>query len=157
MLRTILFTTAILAAAPAVGASPAHFLRDAIQGNYSEATLGRYIRSHGATAQVRNFGAMLNRDHSNGLVQAQAVARREHLAIRASLKPEARAELRKLRYLRGTRFDREVRRYMIHDHREDIAMFREQARNGDSRTAAFARATLPVLQRHLAMAEAIRR
>jgi putative membrane protein len=157
MLRTMLFATAILASAPAIAASPAHFLKDAIQGDYSEAVLGRYIRAHGGTAQVRNFGAMLNRDHSNGLIQAKAGARREHLSIPSAMKPEASAELRKLRHLSGARFDREVRRYMIDDHREDIAKFREQARSGDRATAAFARATVPVLHRHLAMAEAIRR
>lgn len=157
MLRTILFTATILAAAPAVAASPAHFLKDAIQGDYSEATLGHYIQSHGRSAQVRNFGTMLHRDHSTGLAQAQSVARREHLRIAATMTPEARSELRRLRSLNGVRFDREVRRYMIHDHQEDIAKFRAQARSGDRTTAMFAKATLPVLRKHLAMAEAIRR
>lgn len=157
MLRTILFTAAVLAAAPAIAAPPAHFLKDAIQGDYSESTLGRLIQARGASAEVRNFGAMLTRDHTKGLGQAEAVARREHLSIRPAMAPEARAELYRLRRLSGVSFDREVRRYMIHDHQKDIAEFRDQARTGDRATAALATATLPVLEKHLATAESIRR
>lgn len=157
MLRTILFTTAVLAAAPAAAASPAHFLRDAIQGDYSEVQLGRLIQVRGASAHVRHFGAMLTRDHSAGMLQALAVARRERVRVRVTMKPEARAELARLHRLSGIRFDREVRRYMVHDHKEDIAKFRAQARWGDRATARLARVTIPVLQRHLAMAESIRR
>ena len=157
MHRLFLFAAFATIAGPSVAASPAHFLKDAIQGDYSEATLGRYIQSHGGSAQVRNFGTMLHRDHSTGLAQAQSVARREHFRIAATMTPEARSELRRLRSLNGVRFDREVRRYMIHDHQEDIAKFRAQVRSGDRMTTVFAKATLPVLQKHLAMAEAIRR
>jgi putative membrane protein len=70
--------------------------------------------------------------------------------------PEARAEQRKLEHLRGRAFDREVRRYMIHDHREDIAKFEAQARNGDRRTARLAREQLPTLRKHLRIAESLR-
>lgn len=158
MLRTTLFVSAaVLAASPALAAPPAHFLKDAIQGDYSEATLGRVIQQRAASRQVRNFGAMLTRDHSRALVQAQRVAVRERLHIRATMAPEARDELYRLRRLSGVRFDREVRRYMIDDHRKDIAEFREQARTGDRATASLAAATLPTLRQHLAMAEAIRR
>ena len=71
--------------------------------------------------------------------------------------PEARAELAKLQHLSGKAFDREVRRYMIEDHTKDIAEFRSQERDGDHQTAALARQTLPVLRKHLAMAEALPR
>lgn len=157
MRRMFLFAAAVLVAGPAVAAPPAKFLKDAIQGDYSESTLGKLIQTRGASAEVRNFGAMLNRDHTNGLGQARAVAAREHLQIRATMAPEARDELYKLRRLKGVNFDLEVKRYMINDHQKDIAKFRDQARTGDRPTAALARATLPVLQKHLATAESIRR
>jgi predicted outer membrane protein len=61
-----------------------------------------------------------------------------------------------LRSLSGRAFDREVRRYMINDHLKDIAAFRAQARSGERATAGYAAATVPVMQRHLAMARSIR-
>jgi putative membrane protein len=156
MLRKLLFAAAFLIPTSAIAAPPAAFLRDAIQGNFSEVTLGRIIQNRGASPQVRQFGAMLVRDHSNGLAQAQQIASRLHLRIPATLAPEARHEQMVLRSLSGRAFDREVRRYMINDHLKDIAAFRAQARSGDRSTAGYAAATVPVMQRHLAMARAIR-
>jgi putative membrane protein len=99
---------------------------------------------------------MLVRDHSKGLAQAQQIAARLHLRIPAMLTPQARHEQMVLRGLSGRAFDREVRRYMIHDHREDIAKFQAQASSGDRATAGYAAATVPVMRRHLSMAQAIR-
>lgn len=157
MIRKFLFAAALLAAAPAIAAPPAKFLKDAIQGDYSESTLGRLIASKGASAQVRSFGATLARDHGAALPQAQRVAAREHLQIRPTMAPEARDELYRLKRLNGAAFDREVARYMVNDHQKDIAEFKEQARTGDRATSALAAATLPTLRKHLSMAEAIRR
>jgi putative membrane protein len=157
MVRKFLFAAALVSAAPAFAAPAAHFMKDAIEGDYSESTLGRVIQARGASPQVRDFGAMLTRDHTQALGQAQQVAAREHLHIRPTMAPEARDELYRLKRLSGARFDREVARYMIDDHKKDIAEFKDQARTGDRATAALARATIPVLQKHLATAQAIRR
>jgi putative membrane protein len=156
MLRKLIFVAALLLPAAAAATPTREFMKDAVQGDYSEATLGRLIQSRGASPQVRSFGAMLNRDHSNGLAQAQRLSARLGLRIPLQMKPEARAELVRLRHLSGRAFDREVRRYMINDHRKDIAEFRAQARSGDRATSGFAAATVPVLRRHLDMALSIR-
>jgi putative membrane protein len=156
MLRRILLASAILIPAAAAAAPPAMFLRSAIRGNFSEVTLGRLIQNRGASPQVRQFGGMLVRDHSKGLAQAQAIAARLHLRIPAVLTPEAARELPLLRHLRGRAFDREVRRYMINDHVKDIGAFRAQVRSGDRATSGYAAATIPVMQRHLAMARSLR-
>lgn len=156
MLRKILIATAIAVPVAAAAAPPAVFLRDAIQGNYSEVALGRMIQNRGYSEQVRSFGAMLVRDHSKGLAQAQAIAARLRLRISVTLTPEARRERILLQRLNGRTFDREVRRYMINDHLKDIAAFKAQVRTGDRATSGYAAATVPVMQRHLAMARSIR-
>ena len=156
MLRTLLIAATVLAPAAAAAAPTAQFVRNAIEGNYSEVTLGRQIERRGATPQVRGFGAMLVRDHGKGLAQAQAIAARTHLRIPAMLTPEARRELALLQRLDGRSFDREARRYMIDDHRKDIAEFKAQVRSGDRATAGYAAATVPVMQHHLAVAKALR-
>ncbi|MGH9549197.1 MAG: DUF4142 domain-containing protein [Terriglobales bacterium] len=156
MFRTAIITSALLIPGSALAASPAHFMTDAIQGDYSEITLGKLIAHRGSSARVRDFGATLVRDHSNGLAQAQEVARRLRLNIRPSMAPGARTELTKLRHLRGLAFDREVKRFMIHDHEKAIAEFKAQAHSGNRQTSHFAAATVPVLQKHLAIARSIR-
>ena len=157
MTRTFLLAAALLSASAAVAAPPAVFLKDAIRGNFSEVTLGRMIQNRGASSEVRQFGGMLVSDHSKSLAQAQQIASRMHLRIPVMLTPEARHEQVVLRNLRGGAFDREVRRYMIDDHRKDIAKFNAQAHSGDRVTARYAAATVPVMQHHLSMARSLRR
>lgn len=156
MLRKLIFVAALLLPTVVAAKPTREFMKDAVQGNYSEATLGRLIQSRGASPQVRSFGAMLVRDHSNGLAQAQRLSARLGLRIPLQMMPEARVELFRLRHLGGRAFDLEVRRYMISDHRKDIAEFRAQVRSGDRATAGFAAATVPVLRRHLDTARLIR-
>ena len=158
MLRKTLILTlaATLLPTAAAAAPPPVFLKDAIQGNYSETVLGRMIRNRGASAEVRHFGSMLVTDHAKGLSEAQAIADRLHLRIPATLTPEARHEQVVLQRLNGHSFDREVRRYMIEDHHKDIAKFEAQARSRDRATSGYAAATVPVMRRHLAMAQSIR-
>src|SRR6185437_7960080 len=156
MIRKIVLAALLVSSSVAVAAPAPAFLKDAIRGNFSEVTLGRIIENRGSTGQVRRFGSMLVTDHGKGLAQAQQIAARLHLRIATTLTPEARHERVVLRSLRGRAFDREVRRYMINDHRKDIAAFKAQARSGDRATAGYAAATVPVMQKHLSMAEAIR-
>ena len=156
MVRKLIFVAACLASTAAFAAPPRSFLSDAIKGDNSEATLGGVIAARGYSAQVRSFGATLTRDHSRARVQASAVAHSLGMMPPRSMMPEARSEMHKLQRLHGPAFDREVRRYMIDDHRKDIATFEAQARSGDRRTASLARAQLPVLRKHLRLAESIR-
>jgi putative membrane protein len=105
---------------------------------------------------VRSFGNTLYRDHSTARGQAVAVAREFGMRPPTAMMAEARSEQRKLERLRGRAFDREVRRYMINDHQKDIAKFETQTRTGDRRTAQLARTQLPVLRKHLRIAESLR-
>lgn len=157
MLRTVLFTGAILASSLAVAAPPAKFLHDAIQGDNSETRLGQLIATRGASSAVREFGSTLVSDHTHARAQAADVARQMHVAVPGSMMPEAREEYGKLERLHGSAFDREVRRYMTKDHRKDIADFQEQAHGRDRRTAALAQAQLPTLHKHLRIAESLPR
>jgi putative membrane protein len=157
MIRKLLFATAVFAvAAPAYAAKPpAQFLQHAIQGDNSEMRLGRLISHLGMSGQVRSFGRTLTSDHSLARSQAAALARSMAVRPPTAMAPEARAEYAKLSHMRGRAFDMEVRRYMINDHRMDIADFVAQARGGDPRTARLARMQLPTLRKHLHIAESI--
>ena len=149
MFRSFLFAGALVAAAGAHAASASHFLSDAIKGDNSETRLGQLIASRGNSAAVRNFGRTLTADHARARAQAAAVARRMGVRVPTAMMAEARSEYSKLERLRGRAFDREVRRYMIADHRKDISEFAEQAHSRDRPSAALASAQLPVLRKHL--------
>jgi putative membrane protein len=157
MLRKLIFAAVYFSSAAAVAAPARQFLSDAIKGDNSEISAGRYIAAHGASAQVRSFGRTLYRDHSAARGQAVAIARQMGVRPPAGTTPEARAEMRHLMRLHGRAFDMEVRRGMVEDHQADIAKFEAQVRMGDRRTATLARRQLPTLRKHLRIAESLRR
>jgi putative membrane protein len=153
MLRPLVFAAALLSSTGVYAASASHFLSDAIKGDNSETRLGQLIASRGHSPAVRRFGNTLVADHSKARVEASSLAKRMGVPVPIAMMPEAQAERSKLQRLHGQAFDREVRRYMIEDHRKDISEFTDQARHGDRRTAALASAQLPVLKKHLRLAE----
>jgi putative membrane protein len=148
------------AAAMTIGApafaDTSEFMTKAINGDNSESRLGALAVRSGHSAKVRQFGAMLVRDHEQARRQAIPVATRHQVAVPTAMADEARAEYAKLQHMRGAAFDREFGRYMVDDHRKDIADFEKEVASRDpANVRGIARQTLPALRRHLAAARAI--
>ena len=145
----VLFTSAAHAAPPRV------FLNDVIRGDNGEIRLGALAETHGGSRAVRDYGRTLNRDHTFAKRQVVPVARSFNVPISGNITPEAREAYDHLLRLRGREFDREFVQHMVDDHQKDIAKFEDQARTGDRRTASLARRQLPVLRKHLRIAQSI--
>lgn len=155
MYRKLLFTAALLASSSAIAAPAAKFLTDAMKGDNSEIQLGQLIAQNGSSSAVKDFGNTLVSDHTKAKSQVAELAQQMHVPATDAIMPEARSERAKLQRMHGMAFDREVKRYMIKDHKEDIGTFRAQARRGDRRTAALAKQQLPTLEKHLHIAESL--
>lgn len=158
MPRSLPYTVALvaaLAAGPVLAAPGEVFLKKAIAGDISEVRLGALAERKGASPGVRDFGKMLQSDHAAARDQASSLARSMDVTPPADMSREARQEYRKLDHLSGADFDREFVRYMVSDHKKDIADFEKQANSGDSKTAGLARQTLPTLRHHLETAEGL--
>lgn len=67
---------------------------------------------------------------------------------------EATDEQTKLSKLSGDSFDHEFATYMVKDHQKDIQEFQDRAKANDA-TGALAGKQLPVLQKHLKMAQSV--
>jgi putative membrane protein len=157
MLRKV-FLIAFIAAIILPGAAYARqdssdksFISDALKGDNAEIALGRLAAEKGSASGVRAFGRTLVEDHENAKKDALAVASEIGVEPTDQMPPDAEEEENKLREMSGTDFDREFARHMTKDHEKDIAKFKAQAR-GDGTVATLAQKTLPVLQKHLAMA-----
>ena len=75
-------------------------------------------------------------------------------AVASVVSAEQKATYNKLSKLSGRQFDREFAQHMVKDHKKDITEFeRESKKSGD--VANFAQDTLPVLKKHLQIAESI--
>lgn len=142
---------------PAVAApKPAEaFLQEAIKSNNSEIALGTLAQKQAQSSKVRDFGATLVQDHQKAKEEAVKAAKSKGVAVPAQIKPEAQAEMTKLRGLSGQAFDREFVNHMVMDHNKNIALFEEQAKAGDATTAQLAQKTLPDLRKHLEIAKTL--
>jgi len=132
--------------------SSAKFIKEAIQGNLAEVQVGQLAQEKGAIQGVRDFGAMLAKDHQMANEKATQVA--QHLSVTPPDKPglKQKAVYEKLSRLSGAQFDREFTKSMVKDHQDDIAKYQKESQlNGAA--ADYAKETLPKLHEHLKMAE----
>lgn len=144
----------------AAGSAPTHsdaFMKKAIQGNLAEIKEGRLAERKGATAGVRRFGAVLVRDHSKANQKAMAAA--SSMGVTPPAEPNSKQTMAydRLASLSGRRFDQAFVKAEVKDHKKDIAKYRKQAKAPNSPASTYASTSLPVLHKHLRMAEALER
>lgn len=142
----------IATTASAAEPQPKKFIADAIKGDNSEVMLGQLAMRSGGSQQVRDFGKTLHDDHGKAHADAVKVAKSMGVPDTKEMMPAARPEAAKLEKLKGAAFDREFARYMVADHKKDIAEFEKVAAQGGP-AGEHAKRVLPDLRKHLAEAE----
>jgi putative membrane protein len=130
------------------------FLEDAIQSDLAEINMGKLAQQKGQRQEVKNFGQMLEQDHSEHLQKAKQQAQQ----IGGTPPSEPSAKQKKmydhLSSLSGSQFDRQFAEQMTTDHKQDIGKYEKQAKSKGP-LADFAQQTLPTLQKHLQTAESL--
>ena len=133
-------------AAPRAKSNDQHFMTEAIQGDLSEVKMGKLAQEKGQEDNVKEFGKMLEQDHSEHLQKAQQIADKN--GLKAPTEPNAKQQrmYQKLSGLPGSKFDAAFARDMVNDHEMDISKYRKEA-SSNSDLADFAKETVPVLQK----------
>lgn len=156
-----LFTLSLLGATFAVGvavadeAADSKFLTDAIQGNLAEVGLGKLAQSQAASADVKAFGARMVSDHTKAGKEAKALAKGLKVAVPTAPSDDQKATYEKLAALKGTEFDKAFVAAMEDGHVKTIDLFKEEAALRDGKVSAYAAKTLPTLEHHKAMVDAL--
>lgn len=139
----------------AAGQVDADFVTSSIKGDTAEVAIGQLATTKGSTKAVRDFGQMLVTDHGAHKQKLIDLANTAGIAVPTEPADEGHANLLKLQALSGTTFDKTFEQMLVDSHHKGIAKNEKQAASGDAQTAALAKATLPVLKKHLANAEAL--
>jgi len=130
------------------------FVSDAAMGGLLEVQLGNTAQSQGSKSQVKNFGRHMHADHTRANEQLKKIAAKKDIKIPSALEGKQKATYDRLIKLRGEEFDREYMSTMISDHKEDIEKFQKEAETGkDPDVKKFAKDHLPILKKHLELAE----
>jgi putative membrane protein len=126
------------------------FYKHAAEGGISEVDLGNLAQKKSANERVKEFGAMMVKDHSAANEQLKSIAASKSITLPRSASIGEMATKTKLEVLSGETFDKSYVKGMIKDHQEDIVLFKKEIASGkDPDAKAFATATLPTLRAHL--------
>lgn len=129
---------------------------EAAGGGMMEVTLGQTAQQQAASQRVKDFGAMMVRDHSKANDELKAIASAKSFALPAALPEKHQQHVNDLTKKQGADFDKAYMKMMVNDHEEDVKKFEKAANEAtDPAIRDFASRTLPVLRAHLDSAKAI--
>jgi putative membrane protein len=155
-LLALLVLIAPLAAFGADSNPDATFYMKAAEGGIAEVDAGNLAQQKGDSQAVKDFGAMMAKDHSAANDKLQALAASKNISLPTSASIGEMATKAKLDVLSGDTFDKSYIKSQIEDHRGAIALFKKEIASGqDPDAKAFASATLPTLRTHLKKINAI--
>jgi putative membrane protein len=136
----------------------AEFVKAAASGGMMEVQLGKMAAEKASNAKVKEFGRRMQQDHSKANDELKKIAARKDIKLPAALEGKHKSAVDKLSKLKGDEFDREYMSVMVDDHKEDIDKFQQQADKAkDAEIKKFAKDQLPILKKHLELAEQTRK
>jgi len=154
--RSIAIAALPMVALAAAGSPDHSFLTKAAEGGIAEVEQGTLAQERGHNQAVKDFGAMMVKDHSAANERLKSLASTKGLELPKKPDASQTATKEKLEALTGDTFDKSYIKGMVEDHKEDIKEFESEARNGqDPDAKAFAAKTLPTLRAHLEHAQKV--
>jgi putative membrane protein len=150
------FAAALAASGPAWAQDKQdqQFMKQAIEGNRAEVQMGQLAKKNGGSEAVKSLGDMLVKDHSDNLPKAEKAAQGVNAPVPSEPNAKQKQMHARLMKLNGTAFDREFIKHAIEDHQKEIKAFTKASSSKNADVAAYAKETLPALQKHLQTAQA---
>lgn len=125
------------------------FVKEASSGGMAEVELGRFAEQNALNPRVKQFGAMMVKDHTKANQELRTVASSKNINVPATMEDTHMKMVNELKKKSGAEFDKEYMKEMVDDHNKDVDEFRKQAENGkDPDIKSFAAKTVEVLLVH---------
>lgn len=132
------------------------FATKAAAGNLAEIEMGNLAIKNGKSKRVKNFGLMMVKDHGKANTKLMAIAAAKKLTLPTEPGADEQKMLAELAKKSGNDFDNAYVGMMIDDHKNDVSDFTTASTKiQDPDIKAYAKKTLPVLQKHLDAINAI--
>jgi putative membrane protein len=143
-------------ALPSSGTPPstAEVLGNLHQADVKEVQAGKIAQKNGQSRAVRDYGAMLVKDHTAGDKKVAALATQENIDLRAATPAPGANDMGTM--ASGPDFDKKFAQEMLDDHRRDLTAV-TAARNAtaDPELKKLLGDTIPTLEKHEAAAQKI--
>lgn len=133
------------------------FVKEAASGGLMEVELGRYAQQNATNPRVKNFGAMMVKDHSKANEELRTLAASKNITLPAAMMDKHQNKVNDLQKKDKTEFDKDYMKEMVDDHEKDVDNFQKMAEKGkDPDLKAFAAKTVSILLMHQDSAKSIR-
>jgi putative membrane protein len=137
------------------GAKPESFVKHAATDGMAEVELGKIALEKSQDPAIRKFAQQMVTDHGRANTELAAIAKRKNIDVPTSLDSKHKSLVQSLNAKSGAAFDTAYAEHMQADHSKAIALFEGASNSSDEDLAAFAKKTLPTLEEHKQMADAL--
>jgi putative membrane protein len=147
-----------VAGAPVFAADPpdASFYKQLAEGGIAEVQAGKLAQGKSSNGEVKDFGAMMVKDHTTAGEQLKALADAKGIKLPDTSSAEQAADRGKLEMLTGDSFDHSYITGQITAHEDTIALLKNEIDSGkDPDAKAFAQRILPTVRTHLSVINAV--
>lgn len=132
------------------GSVDSSFFKHAAEGGIAEVDAGNLAQQKGNSQAVKDFGAMMVKDHTAANSKLESVASAQSVKLPTSASVMQMSEKAKLDVLSGDTFDKSYIKGQIKAHEQTVALFKKEIATGtDQEAKDFASATLPTVRAHL--------
>lgn len=145
------------AGAPTISAADRQFLDDSYSINEGEIQLAQLAEQRGTTQAVMQVAQHMIHDHTRALDASKRVATQVHLRLPMTVNAATKAQYGELSKMSGRAFDDAYLDATVAGHEAAVREFEQEAANGQSSVIKrYARAEVPMLRAHLALAHRAR-
>ena len=136
------------------------FVAKELAGGNAEVQLAQLAQDKATHADVKEFAALMIRDHQAASAELKPIAAKMNAAKsdeRADADKDVRDKIEDLSKLSGRDFDKKYISEMIDDHENDVRELEKKADNAaDPEVKSWAAKTLPTVRQHLERAKSIK-
>lgn len=130
------------------------FMITAARTDMTEAHEGQMAENQASQPEVKEFAKALVQDHTESYVRISELANKTGVSIPKGINTGKDRTIQELVHLKGASFDRAFERDEIASHRRALQIFkREAAQAQDPDVKAYAAGKIPILEKHLHLAE----
>ena len=134
------------------------FMMKAANSGMAEVQLAKLAQQKATIDAVKNFAAMLERDHTAANDQVKTFASQRNVSLPSSPSDDKQKMYNDMDKMSGKAFDKEYISMMVKSHNDGIKLFEDTKANAsDIDIKNFADKTLPTLRMHLDSAKAIQK
>jgi putative membrane protein len=138
------------------GSPDTSFYKDAAEAGLAEVSAGNLAQEKSSSAKVKEFAAMMVKDHSAANDKLKALADSKGVKLPTSPSVGQQASAAKLKVLSGDTFDRSYVGEQVTGHEDVLNMLNKEVASGqDPDAKALAKGLVPTVRSHLKAARAL--